>query len=219
MKIINWSKSLFIFISIAQILGFSQFLPVSVDFRLWLQLGTFVLLALLGIVAFGDLFNHHFRKICKKPFRFLAFIILLFLLDIVLTSMGALLANILYEVFDLTEGTSNSPGLSYLMTIVPVPLLVICIGILAPIAEELFYRVWLFSYLKGKLPLALAIILQGVLFGLAHMPNNHFNMAEILAAIPHIIGGIFYASIYLKTDNIYYPVMLHCLNNLSLSYS
>ncbi|MCE2612311.1 CPBP family intramembrane metalloprotease [Flavobacteriaceae bacterium D16] len=79
--------------------------------------------------------------------------------------------------------------------------------IFAPIFEELFFRKLLFGQLREKYNLNFSILSSSILFALIHLP--YFKNL-----IPSLILGVICCIIYVRTKNIWYPVILHFLSNL-----
>ena len=70
----------------------------------------------------------------------------------------------------------------------------IALVILAPVAEEIIFRGWLYGKLRGKLPAWLSIILVSVLFGIMHgqwnVAVNVFCMSVVMCLMREITGTI-----------------------------
>lgn len=78
--------------------------------------------------------------------------------------------------------------------------------IAAPILEELIFRgIILEGLLKNYNPLK-AILITNIFFGIAHLNPWQFVGAFIF--------GIFISWVYMKTRNIFLPVLIHFVNNL-----
>lgn len=87
----------------------------------------------------------------------------------------------------------------------------IMVCVLAPIFEEIIFRgIILKGMLNFKVSPAIAILINGFIFGLAHMNPWQFIGAGIL--------GIIFGFVYYRTKSLLIPMILHCLNN-TLSYS
>lgn len=83
--------------------------------------------------------------------------------------------------------------------------------ILAPIAEELFFRKGVFEYYIDKdVTSRKVILISGLSFGLAHLMGFAITASVMLT-------GIVFATIYAITKNIMYPIIGHGLNNLTSS--
>ncbi|MBF0596448.1 CPBP family intramembrane glutamic endopeptidase [Faecalibacter rhinopitheci] len=86
----------------------------------------------------------------------------------------------------------------------------ITVCIFAPIFEEVLFRGIIFKgLLQHKIHPALAIVVSGFLFGMAHMNPWQFIGAGIL--------GMIFAFTYYRTKSLVIPVLLHAINNC-LSY-
>lgn len=82
-------------------------------------------------------------------------------------------------------------------------------GIIAPIAEELFFRGILYTYLR-RWGIFAAVVISTLVFVLFHAP----------VAIPatQIIGGIVFALSYEYGKSLATPVTIHILGNLSIFF-
>lgn len=79
--------------------------------------------------------------------------------------------------------------------------------VVAPLTEELFFRGFLFGGLRRR-GLAVAAIVSGLAFGLAHVGGSPIGFIVPLAAL-----GIILALLYERTGSLYPPIALHALNN------
>lgn len=84
---------------------------------------------------------------------------------------------------------------------------VVEIVILAPIAEELFFRGFFFGGLRSRWSFPAAAITTGVIFGLVHAPTGP------TAAIPLAGLGFALCFIYERTGSIWPCIAVHALNN------
>jgi uncharacterized protein len=84
---------------------------------------------------------------------------------------------------------------------------VMAIIVLAPIAEEIFFRGFFFAGLRKRWSLWPSAILSGAIFGLVHAPTGP------TAAIPLAGLGVGLAWLYNKTGSIYPSMLAHFLNN------
>lgn len=90
----------------------------------------------------------------------------------------------------------------------------ILIVILAPLVEEFIYRVAIFGLFDEKKQKQ-AIIASAFIFGIIHVSQGMVeNFLNIFNIIPYITIGFALGYIYYKTKNIYYPIIVHVLNNL-----
>lgn len=86
--------------------------------------------------------------------------------------------------------------------------------------EEYGWRYFLQPLLQKRFGKRAGVILLGVVWGLWHMPVNFFYYTPdngfygmVAQQITCITLGIFFAYAYMKTQNIWVPVILHFLNN------
>jgi membrane protease YdiL (CAAX protease family) len=83
----------------------------------------------------------------------------------------------------------------------------IAIVLCAPIAEEIFFRGFLFGGLTRYVPLWAAALLSGAVFSLAH--------ANIGLIIPFTIVGAILALLYARTNSLVTNISVHLLFNLT----
>ena len=84
--------------------------------------------------------------------------------------------------------------------------------VLAPIIEELIFRVFLFNALTRYVPVAAAIVGSGAFFGLVHAIGGPPTQL-VTVAIPLAIGGMVLAYVYARTRNYWANVTTHGLFN------
>lgn len=82
--------------------------------------------------------------------------------------------------------------------------------LLAPIAEELLFRLNFRNLFKKKWPF---VIVTGLIFGLMHVSFVDFELINLLYLIPYTILGIVFALIYYDTNSIAGSIGAHILHN------
>lgn len=87
----------------------------------------------------------------------------------------------------------------------PTWLILLTIGIVAPIAEELLFRGLIFHLFNRHLNIKAALIIQGLLFGAFHMNLVQGSYASVL--------GIVLGIAYLLTGSLWIPIIMHIVNN------
>ena len=107
--------------------------------------------------------------------------------------------------FDLTNA-SNIPALEQLFSL---PTLLILVTV-QPIAEEFFFRGFLFDKIKGFAGGTIAVIATGVMFGIAHL-----SYGMIYTAFMATLLGIWFGVIVLKTKNLTITIIGHILLNVT----
>jgi len=86
-----------------------------------------------------------------------------------------------------------------------LPLVLLSGVIIAPIAEEIVFRGYLYKAFRDRFKPWYAIVMSAALFSAIHL--------EPLAAVPLFVIGVVLAYVYEKTDNLMAPIALHMLNN------
>ncbi len=78
-------------------------------------------------------------------------------------------------------------------------------GIIAPVAEEIFFRGFLFAGLRDRWGLAAGLVLSSVIFGLVHLTPG--------VMVPIILMGMLLAWLYQATGSLWPPILLHGVYN------
>jgi membrane protease YdiL (CAAX protease family) len=120
-------------------------------------------------------------------------------------AIGLLIEQVINgEIFSLTMRENLfSVGMD---TWYGVLVMLLGIGILAPIGEELFFRGLLFDFFKKKLGLNWGIALSSLAFGLAHFDS----LAVVLSSL---IMGVVMAIAVERTRSIWISIFMHIVTN------
>ena len=86
-----------------------------------------------------------------------------------------------------------------------VVLVAVAVAVVAPLAEELFFRGLLYGWLRGRLGVGLATAVAAVLFGLAHQP--------IVLALPLAVVGAGLCCLYERWRSLWVPAAAHLVIN------
>ncbi len=129
--------------------------------------------------------------------------------------MGAALQMPISFIMSLLENAGLAPdmfeqysdSMNALMNNQNIVLLVIEIGIIAPLIEEIIFRGLIFNLLKKNMPVWAALIIQAFLFGLAHLNFIQGSYAFVL--------GIIMGLALMWSKSIYPPISIHIGMNLS----
>lgn len=119
------------------------------------------------------------------------------------------LLAVLFSTFVLTpeqEDIAKQLGLRDGNPVIVV-LAVVMIAVVAPVAEEIFFRGMLFGGLRTRFSLWPAAIISGVAFGIPHVTSGP------TAAIPLSVFGVALAWIYNRTGSIWPCILIHVVNN------
>lgn len=154
------------------------------------------------ISVLGISFLNFLKNIVLAIYSYLAFI------PVLAVSFGAVL--LLAKLFNYTPPPQPIYELIFeekrTLFIIAVSVMVPIIG---PIAEETFFRGFLYGALKNKIGVKLGIIISAFLFSLLH--NNLIGFAPIL------LFGIFLAYIREKTGSIMPSIVIHIIHNSVLA--
>jgi len=127
--------------------------------------------------------------------------VIIFLIELVLIQLG-------HNAQDL----SNIPDIQKLFS---WPVLFFLVAF-QPIAEEIFFRGFLFEKIENYAGGYMAIFVTAILFGIAHM-----SYGKIFPALMPILMGVILGFIVLKTKNLYSAIIAHIAFNvtsLTLAY-
>ena len=84
----------------------------------------------------------------------------------------------------------------------------ILVCVLAPIAEELFFRGFCFTALRRRLGMLPAAAATGIIFGAIHLGGT-----EVEFVVPLMVFGFMLCLLYVWTKSIVPCIVLHALNN------
>ena len=80
--------------------------------------------------------------------------------------------------------------------------------LIAPLAEEFFFRGFLFRVLHERLGAVIAVIATGAAFGLVHLPSGDWIGMIVLA-----VFGVALCGLLLSTSSLLPCIMLHAFHN------
>jgi CAAX amino terminal protease family. len=121
------------------------------------------------------------------------------------------LSNILISPF--IRVAKNEQGVQAIIESSPV-FAIFAIALFGPIIEELMFRFSLRKIIKNDW---FYIIISGTLFGAMHIIGVAKIWQDWLFIIPYSIPGMVFAYVYVKSKNIFMPIMLHIIHNSFLT--
>ena len=175
-----------------------------------------VLIELILFVVVMLLYNKEFKKdykIFKLNFKEKnRKIISYFALFIGLKIGTALISSILSFALNFTLGESeNQVAVMKLVSAEPL-LMIINTCILAPFVEEGIFRLSIRKVFSNKY---LFILVSGLFFGMMHIfPTDLPTSLALIYSITYVAMGFYLAYIYTETENIWFVIFIHALNNL-----
>ena len=119
---------------------------------------------------------------------------------VVFLLIGSFAGNFVNLLIEALTGKAQENPVQTIADNTPLGVMALCTVILAPIAEELFFRKILCDRLRryGDIP---AILLSATIFGLAHGNFSQFFYAFLL--------GLVFGSVYCMTGRLRYGIALH----------
>lgn len=119
---------------------------------------------------------------------------------VVLLLVGSMAGNLVNLIVEVLTGRVQENPVETVASNTPLGVLALCTVVLAPIAEELFFRKCLCDRLRryGDLP---AILVSATVFGLAHGNFSQFFYAFLL--------GLVFGALYCATGRLRYGIALH----------
>lgn len=121
------------------------------------------------------------------------------LISLGIAILSCSLVTILQDKFEYNVGENLSNANNIVLT------LFIAI-ILIPIFEEILFRGLIFNDLRSKYNIVVAVLIQGLIFGVMH--------GNIIQGIYTVILGVILSMIYIWTDSIYVCIIGHTTYNL-----
>jgi len=86
-------------------------------------------------------------------------------------------------------------------------LLIVAGGIISPVAEEFFFRGFIYKYLRQYNSIFFAVVSSSLIFALFHLNAGYMPVIQFA-------GGIFFALAFELSKNIYVPVTIHITGNI-----
>lgn len=166
---------------------------------------------LIGLLIFRRFIIKNIKHLFnQKPSQFLKAVgsgfILLYAINFIVSIAMSVMAP---EVSSL-----NQSVIEEMTAYAPIQLMISSI-ILAPILEELVFRVGVFQSIYEKSE-GLAYFMSSFLFGFVHISQGLFNgdWSQSLYLPSYALLGATFAYMYEKNKNIFVPMSVHMLNNL-----
>ena len=92
----------------------------------------------------------------------------------------------------------------------------VMVMVVAPVAEEFFFRGFFYRALRSRFSVAAAAIIDGLLFGIIHF---NFEGADALLLLPPLaLLGVIFCLVYEKTGSLFPVIGMHAFNN-SVAYA
>ncbi|EOI05088.1 hypothetical protein UAY_00562 [Enterococcus moraviensis ATCC BAA-383] len=105
------------------------------------------------------------------------------------------------------ESTANDAAIQTIFTGENPLLIILLIGVSAPIMEEIVFRAGIIGYWLEKFPI-IAIAISSIVFGLLHGPTN------LISFLIYGLMGLIMSLAYYKTQRLEISISIHFLNNI-----
>jgi membrane protease YdiL (CAAX protease family) len=172
----------------------------------------------LGVAVY--IFRHHLRLIFETfSLKRFYFSYIVGILGCAVIFGGGYLLNLLYDLILNNVGT-NENQISVEVLITSAPLIsFFTVVIIAPIYEELIYRVAVFGYLSQRLRKVYAYLIAISIFAIIHisLPSSGFTWGYFvneLASLPHYLLAAFILTTCYDYGGMPASLTAHVLNNL-----
>ena len=124
-------------------------------------------------------------------------------------------SNSIITIFTNIEISNNEEAVRDIAKMLPIySLFTTCIC--APLGEELAYRKTIGKIFDNK---KIAIIMSGLIFGLAHVLGTYESLVDLLYVIPYGLFGSVFMYMYLDSKTIWSTISIHFMHNAILMIS
>jgi len=120
--------------------------------------------------------------------------------------IGAVLITLATSVIGNSISNSKTESIQQNVTFFTVLIAFISAAIISPIYEEIFYRGFLYRWLRTRIGFSGAILLSSIIFTVIHIPT--YNTMPV-----NFFSGIIFALAYEKTGSIWTSVIIHGSTN------
>lgn len=177
------------------------------NISLGIIISLYTLLGILSFIVFKDLYKEGLEEWKKSVIKTMIIILVMYILKIILTIIASIPLGIFFPEYE----SINSNNIAEVIKMFPAPIVLIALGILGPIVEEMIFRGILVGKLKKYIPSTICVIVSSILFMFIHI--HVLSIQEFLYCLPYLVAGLLYSILYLKTKNITLSMILHIINN------
>ncbi|WP_289355499.1 type II CAAX endopeptidase family protein [Paenibacillus sp. S-12] len=130
--------------------------------------------------------------------KIIGWILLLIIFSLAAVYLTSLLGN--------TVENSKTESLKQNVTLFTLFLGIVSAGIISPVYEEIFYRGFIYRWLRTRVGMGGAILISALIFTAAHYPTTN--------AMPvNFIGGVIFAWAYERTGSVVPAILVHSFTN------
>ncbi|MBE5941933.1 MAG: CPBP family intramembrane metalloprotease [Lachnospiraceae bacterium] len=185
-----------------------RFFDMPMQFSVMLQIISYLVLGSVGVVLFWNELKEGISLWKKHTGKTLGLFLVAYVLDILLSNLAFFPIMYLNPEYQ----SLNEHSVAELQGKFPALLLIIALGIMGPVAEEVVFRLAPISLTEKKSKRIIVVLVAAVLFMLVHM--HAFTVEEFLYNLPHFVTGSVYGIVMVLSRNVTIPILLHIMNNL-----
>lgn len=137
----------------------------------------------------------------RRPWIALALLLAIYLTFVVLSGLWV-------EALGIDSEDQLPDELGVDESVINLVLVLFLVTVMAPVAEELLFRGYVYRALRNGTGMWVAALLSGVIFG-----GIHLGSSPVGFIVPLCILGVGLALLYQWTGSLYAPVALHAFNN------
>ena len=185
-----------------------RFIDMPMQFSVMLQMISYIVLGSVGVVLFWNELKEGISLWKEHIGKTLCFFVVAYVLDILLSNLAFFPIMLLNPEYQ----SLNEHSVAELQGKFPALLLIIALGIMGPVTEEVIFRIAPISLTEKKGKRIIVVLVTAVLFMLVHM--HAFTVEEFLYNLPHFVTGLVYGIVMVLSRNVTIPILLHIMNNL-----
>ena len=185
-----------------------RFIDMPMQFSVMLQMISYIVLGSVGVVLFWNELKEGISLWKAHIGKTLCFFVVAYVLDILLSNLAFFPIMLLNPEYQ----SLNEHSVAELQGKFPALLLIIALGIMGPVTEEVIFRIAPISLTEKKGKRIIVVLVTAVLFMLVHI--HAFTVEEFLYNLPHFVTGLVYGIVMVLSRNVTIPILLHIMNNL-----
>ena len=185
-----------------------RFIDMPMRFSVMLQMISYIVLGSVGVVLFWNELKEGISLWKNHMGKSLGLFLVAYILDILLSNLA------FFPIMHLNPEyqSLNEHSVTELQGKFPALLLIIVLGIMGPVAEEVVFRLAPISLTEKKSKMMIVVLVTAILFMLVHI--HVFTVEEFLYNLPHFVTGLVYGIVMVLSRNVTIPILLHIMNNL-----
>ena len=187
---------------------FLRFVDMPMQFSVMLQMISYIVLGSVGVVLFWNELKEGISLWKEHIGKTLGLFLVAYVLDILLSNLAFFPIMLLNPDYQ----SLNEHSVAELQGKFPALLLIIALGIMGPVTEEVIFRLAPISLTEKKSKRIIVVLVTAVLFMLVHI--HAFTVEEFLYNLPHFVTGLVYGIVMVLSRNVTIPILLHIMNNL-----